>query len=67
MAISNTKNYILRTEYAFKDAVALTQAAANDAVADYTVGDLIALVNEAIAGQYVVTVNSINGVSSVQN
>ena len=67
MAISNTKTYILKTEYSHHDTVALTQAAANDATADYTVADLIALINEAIAGEYVVTVDSIGKATSVQN
>lgn len=67
MAISNTKTYILKTEYTHSDTVALTQAAANAATADYTVKDLIDLVNAAIAGEYVVTVNSIGKASSVQN
>jgi hypothetical protein len=66
MAISNSKAYILKAEYTHSDTVALTQAAANAAVADYTVADLIDLVNTAIAGEYVVTVNSIGKASSVQ-
>ena len=67
MAISNTKAYVLKAEYTHHDTVALTQAAANAAVADYTVADLIALVNTAIAGEYVVTVNSIGKATSVQS
>ena len=66
MSISNDRTYVLKTKYSHHDTVALTQEAANDAEADYTVGDLIELVNAAISGEYVVTVNSIGKASSVQ-
>lgn len=67
MAISNTRTYVLKPEYTHHDSVALTQVAANAAVADYTVKDLIDLVNAAIEGEYVVTVNSTGKATSVQN
>ena len=49
------------------DAVALTQVAANAATGDYTVADLIALIDTAQEGRTAVTSNSIGKASSVQN
>jgi uncharacterized radical SAM superfamily Fe-S cluster-containing enzyme len=52
MPISNTRSYVLKAEYTHHDVVALTQAAANAATGDYTVADLIDLVNAAIETKY---------------
>ena len=52
MAISNQRDYVLKTEYTHHTVVALTQAAANAASADYTVADLINLINVAITTKY---------------
>ena len=45
-------------------AVALTQAAANAAAADYTVADLIALIDAAQEARPAVTARSIGGATS---
>lgn len=52
MPISNQRDYILKTEYSHHTTVALTQAVANAASADYTVADLINLVNVALTSKY---------------
>ncbi len=52
MAISNQRDYVLKTEYTHHTTVALTQAVANAASADYTVADLINLINVAITSKY---------------
>lgn len=52
MPISNQRDYILKTEYSHHTTVALTEAVANAASADYTVADLINLINVAITTQY---------------
>jgi hypothetical protein len=52
MPISNQRDYILKTEYTHHTTVALTQAVANAASADYTVADLINLVNVALTSKY---------------
>ena len=52
MPISNQRDYILKTEYTHHTTVALTQAVANAASADYTVADLINLINVAITTKY---------------
>lgn len=52
MAISNERDYVLKTKYSHHTTVALTQSVANNASADYTVADLINLINVAITTQY---------------
>ncbi|HBX26219.1 MAG TPA: hypothetical protein DEF72_02175 [Gammaproteobacteria bacterium] len=52
MAISNQRDYVLKTEYTHHTTVALTQTVANAASADYTVADLINLINVAITTKY---------------
>lgn len=52
MPISNQRDYILKTEYSHHTTVALTQAVANAASTDYTVADLINLVNVALTTKY---------------
>lgn len=52
MAISNTRTYLLKPDLAHSGVVALTQTVANNASADYTVADLVALINTAITTQY---------------
>ncbi len=49
MPISNERNYLLKPDVAHSGVTALTQAAANAASGDYTVADLIDLINTAIA------------------
>ena len=62
-------NGVKRTvDYGYaKDTVALTQAAANAASADYTVADLIALIDAAQEGRPAVSSNSIGGATSTLN
>lgn len=67
MAISNTRGQLLKVDYTEHGKVALSQAAANAAVAPYTVAALITLINAAIAGEHVITVDSIGKATSVQN
>ena len=52
MAISNQRDYVLKTKYSHHSTVALTQTVANAASADYSVADLINLVNVALTTKY---------------
>ncbi len=52
MPISNERNYILKPDVAHSGVTALTQAAANAAASDYTVADLVQLINTAITTKY---------------
>lgn len=52
MPISNERNYILKPDVAHSGVVALTQAAANAATGDYSVADLVQLINTAITTKY---------------
>lgn len=52
MPISNQRDYILKTEYSHHTTVGLTQAVANAASADYSVADLVNLVNVALTTRY---------------
>lgn len=52
MPISNERNYILKPEVVHGDVVALTQAVANAATGDYSVADLVQLINTAISTKY---------------
>lgn len=52
MPISNERNYILKPDVAHSGVVALTQTAANAASSNYTVADLVQLINTAISTKY---------------
>lgn len=52
MPISNERNYVLRPDVAHSGVTALTQAVANAATADFTVADLVQLINTAISTKY---------------
>lgn len=52
MPISNERNYVLRPDVAHSGVTALTQAVANAATSDYTVADLVQLINTAISTKY---------------
>ena len=52
MPISNERNYILKPDVAHSGVVALTQTAANAASSNYTVADLVQLINTAVTTKY---------------
>lgn len=52
MTISNQRDYLLKTKYSHHTTVGLTQAVANAATADYSVADLVNLVNVALTTRY---------------
>tara|TARA_Y200000002_G_C22687089_1_gene666366 strand:+ start:3510 stop:3740 length:231 start_codon:yes stop_codon:yes gene_type:complete len=52
MPISNERNYLLKPDLAHSGVVALTQSVANAASSDYTVADLVQLINTAITTKY---------------
>ena len=52
MPISNERNYLLKPDVAHSGVVALTQSVANAASSDYTVADLVQLINTAITTKY---------------
>jgi phosphatidylethanolamine-binding protein (PEBP) family uncharacterized protein len=52
MPISNQRDYLLKTKYSHHTTVGLTQAVANAATADYSVADLVNLVNVALTTRY---------------
>ena len=52
MPISNERTYVLKPEYTHHTAVALSQATANAATGDYTVADLVGLINAPIRTNY---------------
>lgn len=52
MPISNERNYLLKPDVAHSGVVALTQADANAAASNYTVADLVQLINTAVTTKY---------------
>ena len=52
MPISNQRDYLLKTKYSHHTTVGLTQAVANAASSDYSVADLVNLVNVALTTRY---------------
>jgi len=56
--LSGTRQFIIKDSVKNQDATALTQAVANAATGDYTVGDLVDLINTAIGTASAVTSTS---------
>lgn len=56
--LSGTRQFIIKDSVKNQDATALTQAVANAATGDYTVGDLVDLINTAIGTASAVTSSS---------
>jgi len=56
--LSGTRQVIIKDSVKNQDATALTQAVANAATGDYTVGDLVDLINTAIGTASAVTSSS---------